>query len=449
MPETQVVDEVVADRTATRANNARPVVNETVAASGGAAARTDRNGIEEDSIGEGGRKGRTFKESTEKLLSTMDAPAKPAKPALAPHEMGDADEDEPADDADQDADDASDPDDTDAADGEGDASADDAEGDGEEKTPEAPDPVAEVRAQAARLEQRNRELIGELETARKTPKAERSDRETALLSAEATYIEEGSVPALRKFLGVVVGAAPDSKEVDAELAGLYLDLTAREVGVPLDENQQSKRDNARTRLLLARDKREKIDAGKKVEPGNDAAETVQYEQAAKYVDNLLTVKGDSGSSLADEFPMLMDLAENFDQMPASQVLARAVRQEYMAGTIDPSGSEIDAIRIVAQKIENHYDAVAKKIEAARAKKQSKTNTTKPSGKPPKVAPEQSQGAAQKPQARTITNATASRAPAKPPKTTKQKAPTTTEKARKDFKSDAAWRQHLLDKHFES
>ena len=48
----------------------------------------------------------------------------------------------------------------------------------------------------------------------------------------------------------------------------------------------------------------------------------------------------------------------------------------------------------------------------------------------------------------MTNAAASRAPAKPiPKTTKQKAKPTTEKHRNDFKSDAEWRQHLLNVHF--
>jgi hypothetical protein len=439
-------DEVVSERAPnTRGGGlaARPVIAETVAATGGAAKAVKGSGVEEEAHAEGGgRKARAFKESTEKMLSEMD------KPAIAPHEIGDADEDEPGDDAaETGGEDAEGGDAAGQSEGEsGDAAevGDDAE---EGEGAEAPSEVETLKATAARVEQRNRELISELEIAHKTPKTQRTERETNLMAAEQSYIEEGTVPALRKFLSVVVGAAPDSKEVDAELAGLYIDLTAKEVGVTLDQNQQALRDNARTRLLLARDKREKADAGKKAEPGDGAEEAVQYENAAKYVDNMLTVKGESGKSLADEFPMLMTLSEDFDGLRPSETLARAVRHEYMAGTLDPRGSEIDAIRVVAQKIETYYDAVADKINAARAKK-TKPDTTKPSVKP-KAAPVSSQEQRQSEGARTITNATASRAPAKTPKVTKQKASTPAEKARKDFPSDAAWREHLLSKHFQS
>lgn len=441
MPETVTQDEVVSERApaARSALSARPVVSETVGVSGGAAKPVKGSGIEEDALSEGGRKGRTFKASTEKLLSEMD---KPAKPTVAPHDVGDADEDEPTEPEDTDAGD----DGADAADA-GDVVEGEQEVEGEEpEGDQAPSEIETLKAAAARVEARNHELIVELDTARKTPKSQRTERETTLLAAEQSYIEEGTVPALRKFLSVVVGAAPDSKEVDAELAGLYIDLTAKEVGVALDQNQQSLRDNARTRLLLARDKREKADAGKKAEPGNGADEAAQYENASKYVDNLLTTKDESGKSIADTFPMLMDLAEDFDGFKPSAVLARALKREYQAGTLDPNGSETDAIRIVAQKIEKHYDAVAKKIEAARAKK-TKTDTTKPSVTPKVVsAPSQEQRKSEG--ARTITNTTASRAPAKPPKMTKPKA-TTTEKTRKDFPSDGAWREHLLGKHFQS
>lgn len=431
MPETQTVDEIVSTRTVGGRGggglSARPVENESVDAAGGT--KVDRSGIENDTHSEGGRRGRVLKESTAKLLEKFEQEEEEDARTPAPHEEGDADE-EVADEA-VDADEAPA---EDAGDGEP------AEEAGEE---DAPDPVAEFRETAQRLEARNRELINELETARKTPKSQRTERETALMAAEAAYIDEGSVPALRKFLSVITGAAPDSKEVDAELAGIYTDLTARELGVPLDQNQQTLRDNARTRLLLARDKREKVEAAKAPVVDN-SAEAVQYEQAARYVDNLLVTKGQSGTSLADEYPMLMALAEDFDGYKPSEVLARAVRQEFMTGSLNPAGNELDAIRTVAQKIEAHYEAVAKKIEAARAKK-TKPNTTTPSAKP-KAAVEASQEQRRSTGARTITNAAASRAPATTPKTTKQKAQPAKEKTRKDFKTDAEWRQHLFDKH---
>lgn len=440
MPET--VDEVTSNRTNVRGGlSARPVEEETVSATGGGAAKVSRSGIEDETHDGGGKRGRTYSKSIEDMLAKFDKGENADDRAPAPHDEGDADEDEPGDDATADGDaPADDVAGAETGDDAGDAAAEVEEGD------DTPDPTAEWQSKASTLEQRNRELLSELETARKTPKAQRSERETALVAAEASYIEEGSVASIRKFLSVITGAAPDSKEVDAELAGLYTDLTARELGVPLDENQRTLRDNARTRMLLARDKREKAEADKKP-PVDNPADEVQYGDAARHVDNLLATKGQSGTSLADEYPMLMTLAQDFDGYSPSEVIARAVRREIMTGTLDPSKtSDLDMIRAVAPKIEKHYDGVARNIEAARAK-QRKPGTT-PSVKP-KAASEPSKEQRQSPEARTLTNAAASRAPAKLPKATVVKGKTVGEKTRKDFPSEAAWKDHLLNKHFKS
>ncbi len=437
MPETQTVDEVVSTRSGSRQGglSSRPTEGEVVTASTGTV-KVDRGGVEDETHGSA-RRGRVFSKSVEDRLAKFEKGTQDARPPAA-HEEGDADEGEAGE-----ADDVGNEEAGDDAVGDDAAASNDGGEEGEGEGTEAePDPAAEWQTANARLEARNRELISELETARQTPKSQRTERETALVTAEAAYIDEGSVPALRKFLSVVTGAAPDSKEVDAELAGLYADLTARELGVPLDENQKTLRDNARTRLLLARDKREKVEAGKKPVADN-AADDVQYEQAAKYVDNLLATKGQSGTSLADEYPMLMTLAQDFDRYAPAEVLARAIRQEIMAGTLDPRADEIDMIRTVAPKIENYYDGVAKRIEAARAKK-TRPGTTTPSVKP-KAVVEASTEQRQSTGARTISNAAASRAPAKLPKTTKQKAQPS-EKTRKDFPSNEAWKSYLLDKH---
>lgn len=448
MPAVQTVDEEVSVRPNARGLPARAVQDESVSMSTGTVKVA--NGAADDTHAGGGRKSRVFKESTEKLLQQLEK-------APPPHEEGDADEDEAEADADSavdEADEGAEGGDAEGGEGEGEEEGEreeegeDAEEDAAKGDAEKAKAAGEWQTKAQTLEQRNRELLSELETARKTPKTQRTERETTLLAAEAAYIDEGSVPALRKFLGVIVGAAPDSKEVDAELSGLYADLTARELNVPLDQNQQALRDNARTRLLLARDKREKAEAGKKPDVDN-SADAVQFENAAKYVDNLLVTKGQSGTSIADEFPRLMALAEDFDGYRPSEVLARAIRQEIMTGTLDPKTSDIDMVRIVAPKIENYYAAVAKKIKEIDQKLTAKkSDTTTASGKP-KVAVEASKEQRQSHGARTLTNAAASRAPATPPKTTKQKAKTTTEKTRKDFPSDAAWREHLLSKHFQS
>lgn len=448
MPE-QVVDEVVNTNPRTapaRGVAARPVVEETV---GGPPAPPAASADETHAIAD--RRGRAFKPSTSKLLEKIEAEEQAAK-AAAPDE-GDPDEDEP-DDADEGDADEGDADEGDADEGdadggdadEGDGTDGDAdEGDADE---EKPDPAAALAEERDRLLARNREMVAELEAARKAPKAKRTERETALIAAESKYYDEGTIPALRQFLSVVTGAPPDSKEVDAELAGLYTDLTARELGVGLDPNQQALRDNARTRLLLARDKREKAEAGK-TDP-DDSAEVVNYEEGTKHVTALLSTKTQNGASLKDEYPTLMALAEDFDGYAPSEVVARTIRHEIMTGTLDPKvHSDVDMVRHAASKIEKYY---ASRAAALRAKltPSKKPDTTTPSGKKPKVAVEASNAQRQSTGAPTITNATASRAPAKNPKPD-QKAPTTKQgrKTRKDFPSDAAWRNHLLDKHFKS
>ncbi len=407
----------------------RKTVNESFDPETGATKVVRGKSVEEDSVREGGSKGRTLKESTLKLMAALDKPA---------NDEGDADEDG-IDALDEAAAVEGEPADAEAAEPseEGDAGE---EGEGEAKS-EATSDADEARATNARLSASNARLVAELEAARQSPK-ERAAHETMLAEAYAAYVDEGSVPAFRKFIGAIVGAAPDSKEVDAELAGVYADLTARELGVPLDETQQAKRGEARARLELARDKREK-----KAESDKSAAnpgEAQQIEQATKYVDNLLGLKSQSGTSIADEFPMLMTLAQDYDGFPPAEVLARAIKHEFKTGELDPQTNEMEAVRQIARKIEKHYDDVSSKIEKARA---AKIKSTTQSGVPKKpAAVSESQEQRQKQGARTITNATASVAPGTKPKMKTQKA-VVVEKARSDFKTDRAWRDHLLKAHF--
>lgn len=443
MPVTNTVDEVVNERPAgaLRGLPARSVQEETVSVGGGAA-KVIKSGIEDETHDGRGRQ-RVLKESTTKLLEKFEKEP-------APHEEGDPDEDadgNPIAGEDDDAGEADGEPGDDAGGDEGepsDAGDDDegAEGDGK-KDEEGDEATPDLIVDNQRLAARNRELLSELEEARKTPKAERTEREAALSDALDAYYEGGSVAAFRKFIGVVVGAAPDSKEVDAELSGVFLDLSEREVGVPLDPNQRSLRDNAKTRLLLARDKRDKADAAKKPIADNSADIGIEY--GTRMIDGLLTTKEQGGTSIADEYPMLMALSEQLDGYKPAEVLARAIKAEVDTGTLNPKLSDIELIRSVAPKIEKHYGTVAQRINAATVKN-TKTDTTKPSVKP-KVAKQESTEQRQSTGARTLTNATASRAPANPPKTTTKPKATSEKKTRKDFPSDAAWREHLLTTHF--
>lgn len=446
MPDTQTVDEVVSSRSpaAGSMRGARPVIEETVDAQG-AIARVSKSAHEE-TMGEGGVKGRTFKESTLKLFEQLEGKAgakpaakAPAAKAPAPHEEGDPDEEEggqeqvaPNEGGDPDEEETAAP-----------AEGEETPAEGEEETKDETPPELEVlRADKTRLEQTNKALVAQLEAAKKAPRATRTPREQALIDAEAAYVDEGTVPALRKFLSVITGAPPDSKLVSEELAGLFADLSANELNVSLDQSQQAMRKASRAQLALARDKREKAESEKKAATPVDVDEEQQIAGASRVIDTVLSTKTQTGTSIADEYPHLMTLAEHFDGMKPTEVLARAIKGELLAGSLDPKAPNEVNIRAVAAKIEAHYKAGADRIAAVR----SKTDTTKGASKQaPANATSKQQSGAKATGARTISNAAAGKAPNTAPKakqTTKQSGP----KSRKDFKSDAEWRNYLFDSH---
>jgi hypothetical protein len=427
MPANDTVDEVVSSRMP-RGPSSFPTVSETVDPSTGAVTQ-NRPGVEQETTREGGKTARVFKDSTLKLMEKLDKPAA--------HEVGDPD-DEAGEAAAVPAE-AEDPDDA----GLVEPGAEAAGEAGEEVVEGEPAEVETLRADHARLTESNARLVAELDAAKKVPARQRTEREQALVDAEAAYTDQNSVVALRKFIGTVIGAAPDSKEVDEELTGLYADLTARELNVPLSEAQKASRDASRARLALARDKRERVESEKTKAAPTDSGEAQQIEQASRFIDNVLVTKGQNDASLAEEFPKLMTFAEDFDGFKPSELIARAVKHELQIGTMDPTLQPADMIRIVGRKIEQHYNTVVEKITKAT---QPKTDTTKGASATPAAAKTASQAPRQNPGARTITNATASKAPGTAPKA-KPKAAPTAEKKRSDFKTDKEWKNHLLSKHF--
>lgn len=443
MPAETLVDEVVNLRGAGASNGslaARAVTHESVDPQTGDVKVTKGQKIEQDDAPQVGN-GRRFKASTEALLAKLEAP---------PGEEGDADEDTEAEgdaaepeEGDTDAGDAGDDDGADEGD-EGDAEEGEGESADEEgaKNPVVPDEIKQWQAKAQQYEDANKRLLTELDQAKKTPVKQRSEHEQTLVDAYQSYVDEGSVPALRKFIGAVISAKPDSKEVDAELSGLYADLTERELNVPLDQSQKALREAARARLALARDKRERAAESEKKQPAADESvvEAQRIEQASKFIDTQLTVKGQSGASLADEYPLLVALAEDFDGIAPAKLIATAIMHEIKVGGLTGAESNEQMIRHVAKQIETHYTTVKERVSKALPKQ--KTDTTKSgtaAAKPASKEQRQKQGT------RTISNATASVAPATLPKAKVAKEKTG-DKQRKDFKSEAAWRDYILAKH---
>lgn len=298
--------------------------------------------------------------------------------------------------------------------------------------PPAPDPAAEHIARADRLAEHNRKLLGELEAHRARPaRSEPSAREKALDEAERMYPED-SIGALRRFVAATLGVAdPASKEVDAELTGLYQDLTERELGVPLDTAQKAIRESARTRRALERDRRE-LKAEKEAPaaaPADDTAAKQTAEMSA-VIAPLLTA-----GKHAERYPLLMSLATDFDGVKPEELLWHGIRRGIASGELDAKDSNDKLIDTISRKIEAHYQALADKFSKARPAA---------STAPPTQATDATATKADPPNGvRTITNASASVAPATPP-AAKPAPITEPPKYRNEKERRLAIAQRLLD-----
>lgn len=411
-----VEDEVVAPRSSGRPGGRR-VIQETVDGETGSTSQTGDD--DDDVVSETGSQ-RRFGAASEEILAKMESDAKARRAA------------ERAAVVDEDGEEA-DPDDVGLVEG-----VKAAKPAGAAPAPGAPAPTPaptdEWKTKYDSVERANRKLLADLEAARAAPReTPLSERHTQLADAEETYVNEGASAAFRKFLGVVLGAAPDSKEVEAELALAYMDLTASDLGVPLTDAQQAKRDAARARLALARDKKERKSAAETPKPVPEQA-GVDIEKMSSFIGNRLTTKSAEGKSLSDDFPLMMRFAETLDGLPPDKLIAQYIKTHSQTGVLDVASygnRDDDLIRDVAKKIEDHYDNLASEFGKA---KPPKTDTTqsKPAVAPTSEEQRQSHGAR-------ITNANAGAAPATPP--TKK----TTEKKKLPLKGSAR-REALFNKH---
>lgn len=297
---------------------------------------------------------------------------------------------------------------------------DDVEDNADPETPEVPEvderdeKIATYEADNERLLSTNRELVNALEDAEKRAKAPRepSPIEKRLSDAVAHY-DDNPVLAVRHFLAACVEAAKhDDDKVNRELSGLYIDLNEQELGVPLTETAKTQRENARIRNALERQKREEAAKAKPKETSN----AIDHEGAHRHIEQTLTTKSPEGKILADEFPLLMGLAQRIDGLPPHELLWAVMQRETKAGRFHAKMSSDDLLRSAAKFVETHYTNFLTAADEARKKKLT-TSTAKPNKQANANAGTDKR---QQPGARTISNADAARAPARPPAKTSQK-----------------------------
>jgi hypothetical protein len=297
----------------------------------------------------------------------------------------------------------------------------------------APDAAAEHIARADRLAEHNRKLLTEVETLKKRPtRGEMSAREKALDEAERGYIDD-SVGSVRRLIATAIGVDdPKSKEVDAELTGLYQDLTERELAVAMDPASKAARETARTRRMIERDKRDRraeADAAKPAEPDVSAKQDADG--------TALVTQRLAAANHAEKYPLLMSLSGDFDGLKPDELLWRAISRGIRAGELSEKTPDDQLIETVSKQIESHYQVLADKIVKARTPTSTAATTTQASPATESKAEAPGNGP------RTITNASASVAPATPPA---KKTEPTTETPPK-FRNEAERRKALAAKHF--
>lgn len=298
--------------------------------------------------------------------------------------------------------------------------------------PPAPDPAAEHIEARTKLEEHNRKLVAELAAARARPaRGEPTARDKALDEAEKGYLGD-SVGSVRRLIATALGIEdPASKDVDKELTYLYHDLTKRELGVALDPAVQNDRENDRTRRMLERDRRERT--APVSAPDETAARTAQDAAQATAIAGMLP-----GLKHAEKYPLLTAHSEALHSAKPEVLIWEVIKHEIAAGVIRPDANgkypdDATLIDHASKTIETRYQALRDRFAPAAA-----TSTATPTQ--PTVTTDAKADPA--PGVRTITNASASVAPATLPAAKPE--PTT---APMKFKNDKERIRYLANKHF--
>lgn len=298
----------------------------------------------------------------------------------------------------------------------------------------APVPTpATVDADATeRLTEANRKLLAEVETLRSSPvKHTPGQREKTLDEVERLLIDD-SIGSLRKLYATALGVEdPKDPAIDQHLTWLYHDLTERELGVPLDPTVKNAREVERVKHLRARDRREMAAESQRAAAPAPSAEDQTFAQHAQLVSGHQTSAGHTA-----KFPLLMAAGSDIDGRPASELVLREIRRGFDTGEYNRATNDDVLIEAASRRLEAKYQALADKIVKARPAVSTATPTQATVATDQKAEP---QGTGH----RTITNASASVAPATPPAA---KPTPTDDPPKKPWRNEKERIKQLIAKH---
>jgi hypothetical protein len=297
-------------------------------------------------------------------------------------------------------------------------------------------PSTDHAAEIERYATRNRELLAELDKLKAGGSKREPDARSKTLDEIERMFGDNPVAAIRKLAALHHNVAdPASKDIDAELSGIYQDLTERELGVSLDPATKAQRESARTRKLLEREQRERrAEQEAASKPPPDDPEAKQFAEHSALIGNHLLSKQADGKTVADAFPLTMKFAEALHGHKPAELMLKTLRAGFATGEFDPKANDDVLITQAAKKLESRYQALADAFVEAR--KPSTATPTPADATAPKVE-------AQQQASRTITNASASVAPATPP----AKPETTPAATKPKFRTEADRRKAILESKF--
>lgn len=304
--------------------------------------------------------------------------------------------------------------------------------------PAAPDP--KLTAEIERLSAHNRKLVSELEARSGAPALD--DRHKELDAIEKMAIEN-PIGALERLFTLTL-AAKDVKDpaVQRFMSGVYGDWTERELKVPMDRAARAEFGSERNKHLIDRDRRDRA-AGE-----TSAAEKSKAAERERGVRDTVTTLDRQlvDAKHAEKFPHLMQ-SELFDGITPGQRLFAAIAQGIAAGDWDKVPGDDKLVEHYSAKLNKELEARDQKFRAHYAPKPTtSTATPTPASEPSKDKAADAPSKEVQAGARTITNASASVAPPKPPVAAAPATTATDEKPRV-FRNEAERRTYLAEKHF--
>lgn len=305
--------------------------------------------------------------------------------------------------------------------------------------PAAPDP--KLTAEIERLQAHNRKLVSELEARSGAPALD--DRLKALDEIERSIIPD-PIGSMEKLFALAIGAKDHTDpRVQKFMSGVYGDWTERELKVPMDRAARAEFGTERNRLLIERDRKERA-AGE-----TTAAEKAKAAERERSVRETVTTldRQLTEAKHGEKFPHLMN-SELFDGITPGQRLFTAIAQGIAAGDWEKVPSDDKLVEHYSAKLNKELEARDQKLRAYYTPKPTtSTATPTPASEPSKDKAADAPAKADQAGVRTITNASASVAPPKPPVAA---APATAAKDDKppSFRNEAERRLWLARKHFE-